>query len=219
MSPRHLIGILLAGLLAGCPHEGPHGPEAEPLTEPGVTFPVAGTLKGPRGFLSTSEVTRQLRPFAEDPLPGVRVFLADAKMQPLPEAPVATTGADGSFTLASPHRAGFLMARTASASAPLMAFYRSGHPAAVSVSSTMVAWKVATDMATRSVAITALDPAKIQAASELVHKELVNQALKPDFSLASWPDALDFHTYKVQGELAKAFNAIIPGSVAGRMSR
>lgn len=221
MSPRSLPLLLTAGLLAGCPHEG--GPQADQplsLTEPGVTFAISGTLKGPKGLLSTSELTRQVVPFAEVALPGVRVYLADAKLQPVPDTSPATTGADGSFALASPHRAGFLMARTASASAPLAAFYRDGHPAALSVASTMVSWKLGVTLAASpSIALTGLDPAKIQAATALVNRDLVERSLTPDLSLPSWPDALDFYTYQRQGELAKTFNAIIPGSVAPKMAR
>lgn len=221
MLPRSLPLLVLAGMLSSCSLDGtpPVDPPAS-LTEPGVTFALSGTLKGPKGLLSTREVTRQVVPFVEEALPGVSVHLADARLQPLPDTGTATTGADGSFALASPHRAGFLMARTASSSAPLMAFYRDGHPAALSVASTMVSWKLAADMvASPSVVITRLDPVKIQAATELVNKELVNRSLTPDLSLASWPQALDFYTYQRQGELAQAFNAIIPGSVAPKMSR
>lgn len=220
MSPRSLPLLLAIAMLAGCPAEtAPPAPGPEPLTEPGVTFPVSGTLQGPKGLLSTSEITRQVKPFAEEPLAGVQVTLADAKLQPLPDSPKVTTGRDGSFSFASPQRAGFLMARTASASAPLMAFYRAERSSAMSVASTMVAWKLSSDMASHSVAITTLDPAKIAAATALVNKELVALNLKPDLSLASWPDALDFYTYRVQGDLARAFNAIIPGSVAAKMAR
>ncbi len=221
MSPRCWMLALLAGLVAGCPQGGPTPPvdNTPPLTEPGVTFSISGTLKGPKGFLSTSEVTRTLQAFAEEALPGVQIYLADAKLQPLPDSPRTTTAANGSFELASPHRAGFLMAQTASASAPLMAFYREGRPSTLSVASTMVAWKISADMAAKGVAITTLPPDKIDAAIVLVQKDLVSKSLNPDYSLASWPNALDYHTYQRQGDYAKTFNAIIAGSVAAPMSR
>lgn len=220
MLRRPLPLLLAVGMLAGCPDQTtPHGDGPDSLTEPGVTFPVSGTLQGPPTLLSTTEVTRQVFPFREQALAGVTVYLGDATLKPLPDGPTAKTAADGTFSLASPHRAGFLMAKTASASAPLMAFYREGRPSAISVASTMVAWKLANDMATHSVAITALDPAKIEAATALVNKTLVQGDMKPDLSLPSWAGALDFWTYQRQGELAKAFNAIIPGSVSPKMSR
>lgn len=219
MSPRSLPLLALAGLLVGCSQAPAHVDGPDPLSEAGVTFAIQGALKGPKVFLSTSEIAHKLKPFAEEALPGVRIILADAKMQPLADAPTTVTGADGRFELASPHRAGFLMARMASASAPIMAFYRDGRPAAMSVASSMVAWKLSADMTARSVAITTLDPAKIDAVVALVNTELVGQSLTPDFGHPGWTDALDLHSYKVQGELAKAFNAIIPGSVAAPMSR
>lgn len=220
MLRRSLPLLLAVGMLAGCPDEtSPPSDQPESLTEPGVTFPVSGKLQGPKGLMSTTEITSYVKPFAEQAMSGVRIYLADAKLQPLPDGPTATTAPDGSFSLDSPHRAGFLMAQTASASAPLMAFYRTGAPAAMSVASTMVAFKLSTDLASHSVAITTLDPAKVVAATALVNKELVQQNLKPDLSLPTWPDALDFYTYKTQGDLARAFNAIIPGSVAAKMAR
>ncbi|HEY9856338.1 MAG TPA: hypothetical protein V6D05_11405, partial [Stenomitos sp.] len=213
---RHSLPLLLAaGMLAGCPESSPSPPAEqppEPLTEPGVTFPVSGKLQGPQAFLSTTEVAGQLQSFSEQALPGVKVYLADAKLTPLADGPTVTTAADGTFSIASPQRAGFLMAKTASASVALAGFYRTGHPATLSVAGTMVAWKLSEDMASHSVAITAIDPAKVDAATALIAKELVNRNLKPDYSLPTWPDGLDRYTYMLQGDFAKTFNAIIPGS-------
>lgn len=221
MPSRSVPLFMLVGLLAGCPSEAPapSGPTPEPLTADGVTFPVTGTLQGPKSLLSTTEITSRVFPFAEEGLPGVRIYLADAKLQPLKDSPTTLSGPGGSFSFASPHRAGFVMAKTASASAPLIAFYRTGQPAALSVASTMVAWKVSADLTAKSVALTALDPAKIKAATDLVGQDLVKGDLKPDYSFPTWGGALDIYTYQRQGAIAKAFNAIIPGSVAPSGSR
>lgn len=215
------LGLFAAALLlAGCPPAGPgqQQPSAPPLREPGKTFTINGELTGPRLFLSTTEIVNQILPMKQEALPGQAIFLADAKLQPLKDAPTAKSDAAGKFTIQSPERAGFLMTRVGSASAPLAAFYREGSSSKISIGSTMVAWKISADMASRSVTITTLDPAKIARANQVVDAELAKGTnLKPDFSLSSWVQAMDWYSMRYQGDFAKAFNDIIPQSVGPKL--
>jgi hypothetical protein len=208
-----LLGAAL--LLAGCPSGGADQPPAPPsLREAGVTFTISGDLKGPKPFLSTTEIAGPLLDMKQEALPNQTIFLADAKLKPLKDAPTAKSDASGKFTIQSPERAGFLMTRVGSASAPLAAFYRDGARSNISLGSTMVAWKISADMASQSVPITTLDPAKIAKANQLVDVEIAKgTSLKPDFSLPSWVQAMDWFALKYQGDFAKAFNDIIPKSV------
>ncbi|HEY9900206.1 MAG TPA: hypothetical protein V6D00_13620 [Pantanalinema sp.] len=211
------FGLFAAALLlSGCPGASPDPqPPAPPsLREPGVTFTISGELTGPKPFLSTTEIVGQLQSMKQEALGNQTIFLADAKLQPLKDASTTKSDASGRFTIQSPERAGFLLTRVGSASAPLAAFYREGTRARISLGSTMVAWKISADMASRSVAITTIDPAKVERANQVVDAELAKgTSLRPDYSLSSWVQAMDWYARKYQGDFAKAFNDIIPQSV------
>lgn len=224
-----LFGVLLFLVLGGCQAAGTApAPDSVPKPTAAVAprvevspgFELAGSVQGPRGILSTTDrFQKALQPFTEEPLPAQTLFLADEKFIPLKNGPVALTDAKGEFRLKSPLAAGFALMRPASASAPLAAFFRGPSNPILSIASTLVAHKLASDVASHSVSLTALDPAKVAIAITLVQRDLSRGDLSPDFSLSSWPEALDFYTYRKQGEYAQAFNAIMPGSVAPRMSR
>lgn len=218
MQYRRLGLFAAALLLAGCPGAGPDpGSQAPALREPGKTFTITGELTGPKPFLSTTEIVSQLQGLKQEPLPNQTIFLADAKLVPLKDAPTSKSDAAGKFTIQSPERAGFLMTKVGSASAPLAAFYRDGASSKISLGSTMVAWKISTDMASRSVPITTIDPAKVARANQVVDAELMKgTTLKPDFSLPSWVQAMDWFALRYQGDFAKAFNDIIPKSVGAK---
>lgn len=225
MTSRFLAGLLVFGLV-GCgasrtaPTPVPSAtvaPRSMPSAPPGG-LDLSGMAQGPQGIL-TQRLNKPPRPFAEEILPAQLIFLADATLKPLKNGPTARTDAKGMFSLKAPIMAGFVMTQPASASAPLAAFFNgSSHPT-LSMAATLVAYKLAADVASRSVPLTALDPTKVASATLLIQRDLSKGDLSPDLSLASWPNALDDYTYRKQGEYAQAFNAILPGSVAPRMSR
>ncbi|MBO9542469.1 hypothetical protein J7643_17920 [bacterium] len=223
--PKRRFGLFAAALLlAGCPGAGGPDPGSSgpPLREPGVTFPISGELMAPKAFLSTTEKVGQILVFKPEALAGQTIYLADAKLQPLKDGPTVKTDTAGKFTIQSPERAGFLMTRVGSMSVPLAAFYREKTSSKISAGSTMVAWKISQDMASRSIPITTLDPAKIAKANQLIEAELIKSGagkLKPDFSLDIWVRAMDDYPLKEQGEYAKAFNEIIPQSVGPKPTR
>lgn len=229
---KPIASILVGGLAAiaacspgplapppGAPPEEGVAPSLDPLIVPGGRFQVAGVIRGPKGLASTTEILTRLLVFSEDPLPGMKVTMADAQLHPIAGAPTTVSDAQGRFRIAGPAKAGFIVAIAASASAPLAAYFKGDSAITLTVASTMVASKIATDAASHSASLASLDPAKIDLATQLVAKELLGPNLKPDYSLDSWPRALDFYTYRYQGALAAAFNAIIPGSVAPKLGR
>lgn len=227
MTKRTACALVLVACLSACSSEPappavPPNAPIEPLVVPGHYFHVTGTVQAPKGFDATTSIfVHAPRPFAEIPLGGVQVFLADAKLQPIQGVSPVNTDSSGNYAIDSPDRAGFVvMSKPASASATLMAYYHDGDAAPVDVASTMVGWKLMGDMASHSVAIQSLDPGKVDHVTQLIHTALTDGTeLNPDYSLASWPAALDFYTYRMQGAVARAFNDLIPGSVAAKMSR
>lgn len=227
MTLRTACALVLVACLSACstepaPSAAPPSTPIEPLVVPGHYFHVTGTVQAPKGFDATTSIFFHApRPFTEAPLGGVQVFLADAKLQPIQGVSPVNTDSSGNYAIDAPDRAGFVvLSKPASASATLMAYYHDGDAAPLDVASTMVAWKLMADMASHSVAIQSLDPLKVDHATQLINAALKDgNELNPDFSLASWPAALDFYTYRMQGDVAKAFNDLIPGSVAAKMSR
>jgi hypothetical protein len=189
------------------------GPTVDPLITPGASFHVQGTVKGPKGMISTQEKLYKLASFSEDPLPGMRVVAADSRFQAVKEVPGTWSDAQGHFAIDTPSKAGFILAFAASGSAPLAVFYRGDSTVAMDVASTMVAWKLSADASTHSVSLDTVDPAKAVAVTALVAQELTSNNLSPDYSVASWPGAMVFYAYRTQGKIAAAFNAMIPGSV------
>lgn len=226
MTSRFLLGLLIAGLV-GCGTSRSEAPPPPAVAAPTpVPLPPAppgglalsGLVQGPPGIL-TQRLDKVPRPFTEEALAGQVVYLADASLKPLKDGPTIRTDSRGMFNLKAPIAAGFVMTRPASASAPLAAFFNGASNPTLSIASTLVAYKLAADLASHSLSLAALDPIKVASATLLIQNDLIKGDLIPDLSLRSWPDALDFYTYRKQGEYAAAFNAILPGSVGRRMSR
>ena len=231
MTQRLVCGLLLMAL-GGCQASAPTTPAPAPLTStrslpalPVGSFNLSGLAQGPTGLLDTTRMFQKIAmPFTEKPLSGQAIALVvgaktDGTLIPLQNSPTVQTDAQGRFQITSPLAAGFVMTQPASASAPLLAFFRGPSSPTLSIASTLVAYKIATDAASFSVPLTSIDPVLVASATILVQKDLTNGSLSPDFTLSSWPDALDYYTYHEQGAYAQAFNDIIPGSVAPRMSR
>lgn len=215
--PRPLSLLLLLALLTACTSNETATPAAPPATPTVSRIALTGTVTGPAGYSATRDLIGKLRGYVEAPQPGMRVTVTDLALQARPDAPSTTTDAQGRFTLMVPETAGIVVAWPASMSAPLVAVYRGAGEVALSTATTLTTRKLALELARPGAPpFAAVDLAQLASVTGLVAKSLAGGALSPDYSLPSWTMALDSYAYQLQGELARALNLLLPGSVPPR---